>query len=222
MDQFFENGQIVLFQGDSVTDCGRNRRNRDGSLGGITPRNMALGSGYPLKIKLMYDILYKENKVRFINRAVSGDRARNLVERYERDVKAVRPDFMSVLIGVNDTWRRYDSNDPTTAEQFRSDYDTFLDMVKADFPDIGLLIIEPFAFTQHPDRLGWDGDLGEKRAVSKELAEKYGAYFMPAHDIMQENLEHFDLFALSPDGVHPAPQGHAVLATSYMKTLGII
>lgn len=222
MDQFFKNGQIILFQGDSVTDCGRNRRNRDGSLGGITPRNMALGSGYPLKIKLMYDILFKDNKVRFINRAVSGDRVRNLIERYDRDVKAVCPDFMSVLIGVNDTWRRFDSGDYTSEERFRSEYDTFLSMVKSDFPDIGLLIIEPFAFTQHPDRLGWDEDLAGKRRVAKEMADRYGAFFMPAHDIMQENLEHFDLLSLSPDGVHPAPQGHAVLATSYMKTLGII
>ena len=222
MDQFFKNGQIILFQGDSVTDCGRNRRNRDGSLGGITPRNMALGSGYPLKIKLMYDILFKDNKVRFINRAVSGDRIRNLIERYDRDVKAVCPDFMSVLIGVNDTWRRFDSGDYTSEERFRSEYDAFLSMVKSDFPDIGLLIIEPFAFTQHPDRLGWDEDLAGKRRVAKEMADKYGAFFMPAHDIMQENLEHFDLLSLSPDGVHPAPQGHAVLATSYMKTLGII
>ena len=222
MEQFFKNGQIVLFQGDSVTDCGRNRRNRDGSLGGITPRNMALGSGYPLKIKLMYDILFKDNKVRFINRAVSGDRARDLIERYERDVKSVCPDFMSVLIGVNDTWRRFDSDDPTSEEQFRSDYDTFLSMTKSDFPDIGLLIIEPFAFTQHPDRRGWDDDLAGKRRVAKEMAEKYGAYFMPAHDIMQRDLEHFDLLTLSPDGVHPAPQGHAVLAAAYMQTLGII
>ncbi len=111
MKNMFCDGQVVLFQGDSITDCGRNYSD-------IT----SLSGGYPGIVAKMYTLLFPDTKVTFVNKGISGNRVKDLLARYEQDFKAIKPDFLSILIGVNDTWRRYDHNDPTSAEEFENAY----------------------------------------------------------------------------------------------------
>ena len=215
MKRFFKDGETVLFQGDSVTDCGRDRSAACSSI-------ESLGEGYPRLFKQIYDQLFPGNGVNFVNRGISGNKIKDLIDRYDQDFKAVKPDFISIMIGINDTWHGF-PDDNTPPDRFKADYETLLQKIKADLPSAKLLIIEQFAFTAHPDRLGWDDDLAAKREATRSLAAKYADYFIPMYDVlMAAEKEEFTMAELSPDGVHPAPIGHSVIATQIMKTLGII
>ena len=100
-------GDLILFQGDSVTDCGRSRDSDD-----------QLGSGYANMIAAQFAVRFPELKARFVNRGVSGNRVKDLAARWDEDCIALQPDVVSILIGINDTWRRFDSQDPTSAENY--------------------------------------------------------------------------------------------------------
>lgn len=216
MNKYFKDGATVLFQGDSVTDCGRNRNH-------ACTTDARFGTGYPLVFKEIYDSIFPNNTVNFVNRGVSGDRVRDLLSRYDEDFKAVKPDFISIMIGINDTWRAYDSADYCSPERFETEYNQLLSKLKADFPETKIMLIEPFAFTKHPDRLSWNADLDPKREIVKNLADKYADYFIPMYEIMTDTDKNgFDMYELSGDGVHPAPQGHSLIAAEIIKTLGIV
>ena len=122
MRQYFKHNAVVLFQGDSITDCGRTDRNN---------RPNAMGNGYPAKIQAIYQALFPAADVTFVNRAVSGNRVRDLLARYENDFLAVQPDYISILIGINDTWRGFDNGDPCPLARFRKEYTELLKKIKA-------------------------------------------------------------------------------------------
>lgn len=215
MKKFFTDGMTVLFQGDSVTDCGRDRSLSEGIE--------CMGDGYPKIFKQVYDTLFPDNKVKFVNKGVSGDKTCNLLERYDEDLKAINPDFISIMIGINNTWRNFDSGENFSAEDFGKEYEELLTKIKADMPDAKILIIEQFAFTAHPERNTWQEDLDGKRNETRRLAEKYADWFIPMYDIMTDaSKTEFDMYALSADGVHPEALGHSLIATEIFKTLEII
>src|SRR5579859_2856690 len=116
-------GATVLFQGDSITDAGRVR---------ILPDD--LGVGYPLLVGSWFQAAFPERGVRFLNRGVGGDRVVELQERWERDCLALRPDVLSILIGVNETWRAFDAGDPTPALVFERQYRELLERTRAALP----------------------------------------------------------------------------------------
>src|SRR5215217_1440945 len=101
---------VVLFQGDSITDAGR----LDSADG--------MGFGYANYAAAWFSALYPEKRVRFLNRGISGNRAVDLERRWQADCLDLKPDWVSILIGINDTWRRYDGNDPTSTEQYITSY----------------------------------------------------------------------------------------------------
>ena len=119
-------GARVLFDGDSVTDCGRDRQDRH-SL-----------SGYNDKIARNA----QNAGVEFFNRCISGDRSKDLLARIESDLRDTKPDVVSILIGINDTWRRYDENDPTTALAYEQNMRGILKTVRAFGAKI--ILLEPF------------------------------------------------------------------------------
>ncbi|MFA7206886.1 MAG: GDSL-type esterase/lipase family protein, partial [Saccharofermentanales bacterium] len=100
----FKPDDVVLFQGDSITDVNRSRE--DDSL---------LGNGYPMMIRASYFSKYPEAHITFLNRGISGNRVKGLQDRLQKDFIDLKPTWISILIGINDCWRRYDSNDPTSA-----------------------------------------------------------------------------------------------------------
>lgn len=216
MKRFFEDGMTMLFQGDSVTDTDRNRELSEGIE--------SMGNGYPKVFQQMYDTLFPGNKVRFVNRGVSGNRTNHLLERYDEDFLAMKPDVISIMIGINNTWRNFDGGDDyCSAERFEAEYEELLAKIKADMPDTKIMIIEQFALTAHSDRNTWQEDLDAKRDATRKLAFKYADWFVPMYDIITDASENdFDLYELSADGVHPAPYGHSLIATEMMKAFEII
>ncbi|MEO3746397.1 SGNH/GDSL hydrolase family protein [Plantactinospora sp. B5E13] len=184
------NTPTILFVGDSVTDCGR----RDDPAG--------LGDGY---VREIADTLGGAASV--VNRGISGDRSRDLRARWDRDVVAARPALVSVLVGINDTWRRYDSDDPTPVADFAANYRALLAPLAA--VRVTLVLVEPFLLPVSPEQVAWREDLEPKIAVVRDLAREYQAALVPADAALNAIG---DPAGLAPDGVHPGHRGHRALA----------
>jgi acyl-CoA thioesterase-1 len=193
----------VLFIGDSVTDCGR-RDDPD--------RN--LGHGYVRLIDEAF--LAGGTPATVVNRGIGGDRVRDLAARWEKDALAVAPTLISVMIGVNDMWRRYDENDPTTAEQFEADYRDILSRLPGR-DEMALVLMEPFLVPVTPAKQKWRDDLDPKIAVVRALADEFGAVLAPT----DEYLNGLDLPAaeIAADGVHPTELGHQLIARLWLDTI---
>ena len=209
MKNMFEDGQVVLFQGDSVTDCGRNYSDM-----------ASLGGGYPEMVAQKYQLLFPGSKVTFINKGISGNRVKNLLTRYEEDFKAIKPDFLSILIGINDTWRRYDNNDPTSTESFEETYRELLTRIKTDMPSCKILIIEPFLLNTDPAKAVWREDLDPKIHAVRKLAKEFADYYIPMDGIFAKaEVEMFTCRQITEDGVHPTRTGHSIIAEEYLNAL---
>jgi lysophospholipase L1-like esterase len=211
MKNIFAPGSTVLFQGDSITDCGWDRQ--DGN---------SLGNGYPARTAGLWENLFPGSTVRFFNRGVSGNRVKDLLLRYEEDFRALQPDLVSILIGINDTWRRYDSNDPTSAEDFEKDYRTLLGKLRQDLPRTRIVIIEPFLLKTNPPK-DFREDLDPKIQAVRELAREFADVFIPLDGIFARYVvEGWKEADISPDGVHPSPAGHGIIALEWLKALGAL
>jgi acyl-CoA thioesterase I len=188
-----------VFAGDSVTDCGR-RTDPD-----------ALGNGY---VRALYDTLGAQGP-RIVNAGISGNRAVNLQARWQTDVLAHEPDVVSVLIGINDTWRRYDKDDPTSTEAFEMSYRALLQAL----PDAKLILVEPFLLAVKEEQRAWREDLDPKIEVVRRLATEYGAILVPADVELNRQAEVVGATTLADDGVHPTAEGHRFLADLWHRTV---
>ncbi|MDI6618866.1 MAG: SGNH/GDSL hydrolase family protein [Clostridiales bacterium] len=202
-----EKDSVVLFQGDSVTDAGRKYDVPDD-----------LGPGYPLFTASLFTALYPELRVKFINRAVSGNRVKDLKSRWKKDCLDLNPSIVSILIGINDTWRRYDSNDPTSAEMFEETYRDILNQVR-DNTSAKIVMLEPYLLPVRKEEETWREDLDPKIQVVRKLAKEFGAVFIPLDGIFAQASTHVRYETWSLDGVHPTAAGHALIAENWLKTV---
>jgi acyl-CoA thioesterase I len=208
MTPLFGNEEVVLFQGDSITDANRDRNNE-----------IDLGAGYPAMIAAWFSALYPAKRVRFINKGISGNRVKDLFERWEVDCINLKPTWVSILAGINDTWRRYDSHDPTPANVFEENYRCILQQI-VDRLDAKIIICEPFLLPVPDDRVAWREDLDPKIAVVRKLAREFGGVFIPLDGVFAQASVNRDPSFWLPDGVHPSPAGHALIAQAWLKAVG--
>ena len=197
-------GDLILFQGDSVTDCGRSRDSDD-----------QLGSGYANMIAAQFAVRFPELKARFVNRGVSGNRVKDLAERWDEDCIALQPDIVSILIGINDTWRRFDSQDPTSTESYLADYRRILYRVRNEL-QARLVLMDPFVLPTSPDRLAWRADLNPRIDGVRELAREFSATYIPLDGIFAAASMRAPCAIWSADGVHPTQAGHALIARAWL------
>ncbi len=195
----------VLFQGDSITDVGRNRETDD------------LGGGYPRFVAGLFTSKYPGMNVKFLNKGISGNRTTELLSCWEEDCLALKPDFLSILIGINDTWRRFDSDTPTTAQQYESNYRTLLTQVRERLGDIPILIMEPFLMPFVPDKLNWREDLDPKIHAARKIAQEFHAHYLPLDGLFASKSIECGYEIWSADGVHPTVAGHALIARQWLK-----
>lgn len=200
---------LILFQGDSITDGGRERSNPD-----------HLGWGYPRIVANWLNALYPERRLRFINRGISGNRVRDLLARWQTDCIELKPDLVSILIGINDTWRRYDSNDPTPVEAFERDYRALLQQTR-ERTKAHILLMEPFVLHTPPDRETWREDLDPKIQVVRALAREFGATLAPLDKRFKEASKKREPAFWAPDGVHPSEAGNTLIAQAWLQAVGV-
>ena len=203
----FQASDIVLFQGDSITDTGRNREKGDD-----------LGQGYAYQIAAQCSSLLPELGLRFINRGISGNRVIDLQSRWQRDCLDLDPTWVSIYIGINDTWRRYDQNSPTSAESFEKTYRDILVQTRAKLT-AKIVLVEPFVLPIPEDRRTWREDLDEKIHVVRDLAREFKTYFVPLDGLFAQAATMAPLEYWAPDGVHPSAVGHALIANAWLNAI---
>ncbi len=206
MGSLIEKGAVVLFQGDSITDAGRNRET-----------GADLGYGYASMTAAWFSALHPELGVSFLNRGIGGDRVKNLKARWERDCIELKPTWLSVMVGINDTWRRFDSNDCTSAEEFEAVYREILTSVRAH-----LILMEPFVIHTQDDRMTWRVDLDPKIHAVRKLAREFGAILVPLDGLFAAASARREPAFWSTDGVHPSPAGHALIARAWLQAVGAL
>ena len=203
-----QSGQTVLFQGDSITDCMRDYRNLD-----------SLGVGYAATAAALFGAAHPELRVKFLNRGVSGNRVQDLVARWTPSCIDLKPNWVSILIGINDCWRRYDSNDPTSVESFENDYRSILHKTVAT-NDAGLILLEPFVLPHPADRVAWREDLDPKIDAVRRLAREFKAVYIPLDGIFAAASTRVEPSYWAEDGVHPTAAGHALIAKEWLRAVG--
>ena len=196
----------ILFQGDSITD---------GNRGRSADPNHILGHGYCFIIAAKYGAQFPERKLDFMNRGVSGNTVSNLLARWQKDTLDLKPDVLSVLIGINDSSR-------VPLGPYEQMYDRLLTETKAALPDITFVLCEPFYLPKggHKDGDARDQDVKKRQAIVAKLAEKHHAALVRLQHVFDEACQRAPAEYWVWDGVHPTYSGHQLLADEWVKTVG--
>ncbi|SFD66240.1 Lysophospholipase L1 [Paenibacillus catalpae] len=206
-------GKVILFQGDSITDCGRAR---EGSPG------QALGQGYVHHIAGQLGYQMAEDGHQFINRGISGNRVSDLYARWNEDAIAIKPDILSILIGVNDTWRIMDNLPSGATDRFERAYRILLEETREVLPDTKLVLGEPFVLRTGvtlKEWSGWRERVERQSDMVKQLAEEYNAVFVPFQQAFDQAAEQAAPDYWLHDGVHPTAAGHYLMAAEWLKAV---
>ena len=201
---------VVLFQGDSITDGNRGRHSDLNHIHGH-------GYQYILASEMYADNLNKNIEV--INRGISGDRIASLYGRWVEDCINLKPTILSILIGINDiifNWEHRSGSDPDRYEKI---YRYLLDEVKAENPDTLIVIMEPFFGDKKEPELDafFKEHIGGYQAAAKRIAEEYGAVFVPLQDMFDELKTQTSVYDVLWDGVHPTTCGHQFIARRWKE-----
>lgn len=209
MIQIKEN-DVILFQGDSITDGNRGRNSDPNHIHGH-------GYQYILASEILAENLGKN--VTVYNRGISGNRIADLYARWIEDCLNLKPTVLSILIGVNELIFQYDHNCGASPERFKKTYRTLIEEVLEKNPDTKIIIMEPF-FGKHREEAPGEyikSNIGFYQKASKEIAEEFNLIFVPLQEVFDEASKNCDIFELLWDGVHPTTAGHQLIARQWKK-----
>ena len=195
--------KTFLFQGDSITDADRQRENI-----------CNYGYGYPNIFAAKY-LEENHNEYTFINKGISGNRIVDLYARIKIDLINLKPDYLSILIGINDVWHEIQSQNGVDNKKFKKVLSMLIEEVKEALPDIKIIMLEPFVLKGPATEENWNEFYSETklRAQSvKEVAAEYGLSFVPLQDKFNEATNDTETTYWLADGVHPTPAGHNLIA----------
>ena len=209
------NGTVVLFQGDSITDAGRNAQSPDANSAG------ALGNGYPYLVAAAALAAHPDRALRFYNRGVSGNKVPDLEQRWSTDTIALRPDVLSILVGVNDFWHKLSKGYTGTVADYEKQYAALLDETRRALPSVRLIVLEPFVLHTGAVTAEWFPEFDARRAAAARVAARAGATFVPLQKIFDERAKTAAPQYWAADGVHPTAAGHAVIAEQWRRAANL-
>ena len=207
--------KTILFQGDSITDCGR---------------GAGLGCGYPLLVTASLGCEHP-NEYTFYNRGISGNRIVDLYARIKQDIINLKPDYISFLIGVNDVWHEFIGHNGVEADKFEKIYCMLIEEIKQALPNVKIMILEPFCLRAHatenteeyPDKWNMFNSEVKKRAEkAKKIAEKYNLPFISLQDKFDDVANKAENTYWLYDGVHPTAMGHELIKQEWLKSFNSI
>ena len=201
--------KTILFQGDSITDASRER----------TADGYHLGHGYPTMVSGRLGVEHP-NAYKYINRGISGNRIVDLYARIKVDFINLAPDFISILIGINDVWHEIGSRNGVSAEKFFKVYTLLVEELKEALPETKIMILEPFVLTGTATAEKLDTFVSEtalRAEAAKEVADHHRLVFVPLQKRMDEAARLAPADYWLKDGVHPNPPGHAIIADAWLE-----
>jgi lysophospholipase L1-like esterase len=210
----FEKKDTILFIGDSISDYNRTRPVGEGLAN-------AWGTSYVADVGALLNCMYPELALRIINMGVSGNQVRDLDGRWETDVMALKPDWVSVLIGINDVWRQFDSPYMPETHVPLDEYErTYEKLICRTLPTVkGMILMTPYFM--EPNR----GDpmrarMDEYSAVVKKLAEKHNCTFVDLQTAWDGLFQHMHPCNIAWDRIHPNQVGCMYIAKQFLKAVG--
>jgi len=208
-------GDVILFQGDSITDA---NRNRDREL----PNDaLSFGSGYAYiaASELLRD--HPDKNLTIFNRGISGNKVYQLADRWEKDCLQLKPKVLSILIGVNDYWHLRQGKYEGTLEIYTNDFRALLERTKNELPGIELVICQPFVLsnTSAVDD-SWLEPFSEYQIAAETLAKEFNAIWVPFQEVFNEAVNHAPEVYWLPDGVHPSMAGAQLMAETWLRFVG--
>ncbi|WP_134089392.1 SGNH/GDSL hydrolase family protein [Olivibacter sp. XZL3] len=209
---------VILFQGDSITDAGRDKSKDDAN----DPRT--LGTGYAFIAASQVLLKKAPLNLRIFNKGISGNKVYQLAERWDKDCLKIKPNVLSILIGVNDYWHTLAKENAYsgTVETYKRDLKDLLTRTKKDLPNVQLVIGEPFAVKDvRAVTDEWYPAFDAYRLAAKDIAKDFNAVFVPYQQIFDEAIKHAPANYWTGDGVHPSLAGAALMAEAWLKVVGI-
>lgn len=205
--------KTIVFQGDSITDA-------------TYPRQYPteLGNGYVTMTagRITFDY---PGQYRCYNRGISGNRSVDMYARIKKDVLNLKPDILTVLIGVNDVWHEFGSQNGVSDQKFRMILKFFVQEVLEELPDCKIVILEPFVLRGTANDAVYDDFSGEvllRAASCKHVAEEFGLPFVPLQEKMNALAAITENSYILHDGVHPTPAGHQLITNALYEVLTAI
>lgn len=203
----FTPGARILFQGDSITD---------GNRGRSADPNHILGHGYAFIIAAKYGAAFPEAKLEFINRGISGNTVLDLEKRWQKDTLDLKPDVLSILIGVNDKGRG------VPLEIYEQTYDKLITQAKAANPQLRLVLCEPFVVNHlatDPQHGSPNADIVKRQEIVARLAKKHGAALVHFQAALDRATARAPAAHWIWDDIHPTYSGHQILADEWERTV---
>lgn len=201
----------LLFIGDSITDVGRDRT--DGQ---------DMGNGFPLLIAAHLLSAFPDKRLTVLNRGIGGDSLGDLKNRWEHDCLIINPDIVTILIGINDTWRNQNDEKTITEkelDEFESDY-RFLLKSLHQRTDARVVLMEPFVLPFPKDRVNWREDLDPRIQIVRKMAREYQTELVPLDGVLNAlGIKNGFSYYTGDDGVHPTVAGHGVIAKAWLDSV---
>ncbi len=194
----------ILFQGDSITDAGRNRENYHD-----------LGGGYPKYAAAFIKENNPDVEFEFIDLGISGHQTKDLVARLDSDFIDIQPDIVSILIGINDVWHHAENKDWIPDEVFEERYRAILKAIK-EKTNAKIMMLEPFLIPCE-DKQFFREDLDPKIQIIRKLSREYADVYIPTDGLLASAFIGDDPLTYAADGVHPTPKGAEFIGKLYAE-----
>lgn len=209
-----ERGETVLLQGDSITDAGRDRHSA------AKPNHQpAMGGGYAWLAASQILVSRPQDELQFFNRGISGDKVFQLADRWQADCLDLKPEVLSILVGVNDIWHELSGNFDGTLEVYERGYRTLVERTKQALPQVKLVVCEPFVLRCGAVDDLWFPAFDSYRAAARRVAEAAGARFVPFQQVFDTAVKYAPPEHWAEDGVHPSPFGAALMAHAWLEVV---
>ena len=204
----------ILFQGDSITDAGRNREDF-----------YSLGYGYPLLVAAHLTAEHP-GEYEYVNRGVGGDLLVDLYNRRQADLLDIQPDYLSIFIGTNDAWAELDQGRPIVTEEFVQMYSDLLEEIFATCPQVKVMLISPAIMEglfsrnteEQPDRLNqFRLHVASRIEAVRKVAAKYNLPFVDMQAVYDAACQRAEASVWTGDGAHPTAGGHELIKRAWLN-----
>ena len=206
--------KTILFQGDSITDAGRSRE-----AAGQPNSQPALGNGYAWLAASQMLVDMPELGLQIYNRGISGNKVFELADRWQADCLDLKPDGLSILIGVNDFWHKLNGEYDGTVEKYETDYRALVSQTIAALPDVRLTICEPFVLRCGAVNDKWFPEFDGYRAAARRVADEVDAKFVEFQAVFDHASRIAPPERWAADGVHPTADGAALMAHAWRRAV---
>jgi lysophospholipase L1-like esterase len=208
-------GTVILFQGDSITDTGRKREEENNANA-----HSMLGNGYVMLTTASLLANHPLQTLKVYNRGISGNKVFQLQERWKKDCLNLKPDILSILIGVNDYWHMKSGNYDGTLAKYDADLRNLIASTKRDLPDVKIVLCEPFILAGGTalDET-WEAEFAGYRDAAKQIAKDFNLIFVPFQNVFNEALKKAPVDYWGKDGVHPSLAGAELMSQAWLKAV---